>query len=75
MAEQNDKKDKNIGRRNFLKKMASTAVFVIPTIQTFSLLQAQSNWWWWTGHHHHHVNPHHGSTPPAPPPPPPGFGG
>jgi len=49
MVEQNDKKDKNIGRRNFLKKMASTAVFVVPTIQTFSLLQAQS-WQAWTGH-------------------------
>jgi len=41
MAEQNDKRDKNIGRRKFLKKMVSSAVFVVPTIQTFSLLQAQ----------------------------------
>lgn len=49
--------------------MASSVVFVIPTIQTFALLQAQSNWWW-TGHHHHHVT-QNGQTPP---PPPPGFG-
>lgn len=58
MAEQNDKRDKNIGRRKFLKKMASSAVFVIPTIQTFSLLQAQS-WQPWTGHGHgyHHPPP------------------
>ena len=66
MAEQNDKRDKNIGRRKFLKKMASSAVFVIPTIQTFSLLQAQSNWYWWTGHHHGDREGY--STPPPPPP-------
>lgn len=64
MAEQNDKRDKNIGRRKFLKKMASSAVFVIPTIQTFSLLQAQS-WQPWTQGmdmvtitHHHQIHGH-----------------
>lgn len=65
MAEQNDKRDKNIGRRKFLKKMASSAVFVIPTIQTFSLLQAQS-WQPWTGHGHgHHHPPPPDSWPPG----------
>ena len=56
MAEKNIKKDMNIGRRNFLRKIASSAVFVVPTIQTFSLLQALS-WQIWTGHGHGHHHP------------------
>lgn len=70
MTEEEDKKDKNVSRRNFLRKIASTAVFVVPTIKTFSLLQAQTNWWWWTAHHHH--IPHEGYPIPPPPPPPQG---
>ena len=69
------KEDKNIGRRNFLKKLAAGAVFTVPTIQTFSVLQVRSGWWWWTGHHHHHQPGPHDPTPPLPPPPPPSFGG
>ena len=65
MKKEQQTEDKNIGRRKFLKKIASTAVFVVPTIQTFSLLQAQS-WQVWTGHGHGHHQP----TPPPPPPPP-----
>lgn len=57
--------DKNINRRNFLKKITMSAVFMVPTIQTFKLLQS-SPWWWWTGHHHHGHG--HGPTPPPPPP-------
>jgi len=70
MKKEQQTEDKNINRRNFLKKLTMTAVFTVPTIQTFKLLQdKQSPWWWWTGHHHHRV----GETgPPPPPPPPPG---
>ncbi len=64
------KQQENITRRNFLKKMAMPAVFVAPTINTFSLLQQKGPWYWWTGHHHHHG---HGTTRPTPPPPPSGF--
>jgi len=67
-----DKEEKNISRRNFLKKMAATSIFVPPTVQTFSVLQQQSNWNWWTAHHHH--SPHGHSRPTPPPPPPPGLG-
>jgi len=68
----NEKKDTNINRRNFLKKMAKNAVFVVPTMTTFSLAQTRSPWWWWTGHHHHKG---YGDGRPLPPPPPPGYGG
>jgi len=57
----NKESQKNTDRRRFLKKMAASTVFVVPTIQSFSLLQTETNWWW-TGHGHGH---HH------PPPPPP----
>ncbi|MCD6441226.1 MAG: hypothetical protein J7L86_05510 [Candidatus Marinimicrobia bacterium] len=61
--------DKNINRRNFFKKITMSAVFMVPTIQTFKLLDDnRSPWWWWTGHHHHHGHGH-GPTPPPPPPP------
>jgi len=73
----NDKpaEDLNISRRNFLKKLAGTAVFTVPTIQTISLLQSNEGWWWWTGHHHHHHRAvgQGDETPPLPPPPPPGL--
>ncbi|MCK9482840.1 MAG: twin-arginine translocation signal domain-containing protein [Candidatus Marinimicrobia bacterium] len=72
MTNEKEPQDKNISRRNFLKKLAATAVFTVPTIQTFSLLQTQSpdGWHWWTGHHHHHQNAPGEPTPPLPPPPP-----
>jgi hypothetical protein len=72
MASEKETEDKNISRRNFLKKLAATAVFTVPTIQSFSLLQTQPNggWWWWTGHHHHHAPGPGEPTPPLPPPPP-----
>ena len=60
-----NRQDKNINRRDFLKKMAKNAVFIPPTITSFDLLQNRSPWWWWTGHHHHHNN--HRPTPPPPP--------
>ncbi len=63
------KTEKNINRRKFMKKMAKNAVFIPPSVSTFSLLQTRSPWWWWTGHHHHHNNHHR----PTPPPPPPGY--
>ncbi|MFH1214753.1 MAG: twin-arginine translocation signal domain-containing protein [Candidatus Neomarinimicrobiota bacterium] len=68
----NEDEDKNISRRNFLKKLAATAVFTVPTIQTFSLLdsQSQNGWTWWTGHHHHKTATEGSQTPPLPPPPP-----
>lgn len=66
-----DKNKNKLPRRNFLKKLSTTAMFAAPIINTFKL-QAQegpdSPWWWWTGHHHHHK---HEDGPPAPPPPPP----
>jgi len=54
---------KDISRRNFLKKLAAGAVFTVPTIQSFSLLDAQYNQGknWWTGHGHGNR-----STPPPP---------
>lgn len=54
---------KNISRRNFLKKLAAGAVFTVPTIQSFSLLDSKSNQGknWWTGHGH--------GNKPTPPPP------
>ncbi len=73
MKKEQQTEDKNINRRNFLKKLTMTAVFTVPTIQTFKLLDDnRSNWWWWTGHHHHHGQ---GSQPTPPPPPPPPGGG
>jgi hypothetical protein len=63
-----NQQDKNINRRNFMKKMAKNAIFIPPSIKTFSLLQNGDPWWWWTGHHGHHYNPHH-HTPPPPSPP------
>lgn len=65
-----EKKDTNINRRKFLKKMAKNAIFVAPTITTFSLAQTRSPWWWWTGHHHHKGR---GDGRPLPPPPPAGY--
>jgi len=69
--EKDEKGEKKLPRRNFLKKLTATTVFVAPIINSFNL-QANpgpdSPWWWWTGHHHHS---HHGEGPPAPPPPPP----
>jgi len=67
-----DSKNKNINRRNFLKKLAAGAFFTIPTIQSYSLLDADKtgDWSWWTGHHHHHSGPPGEPTPPLPPPPP-----
>ncbi len=58
--------EKNINRRDFLKKLAAGAVFTVPTIQSFSLLDSDTNpeKSWWTGHGHGH----HNHTP-APPPP------
>lgn len=56
------KEDKNINRRNFLKKMAMTTVFAVPTIQSFKLL-AQGHTEWTAHGHGHHV------PPPTPPPP------
>lgn len=53
MQKENLQEDKNINRRNFLKKLTMSAVFTVPTIQSFKLLATTSNWWWWTGHHHH----------------------
>lgn len=70
MASEKETEDKNISRRNFLKKLAATAVFTVPTIQSFSLLQTQPNGGWWTGHHHHHAPGPGEPTPPLPPPPP-----
>ena len=34
MASEKETEDKNISRRNFLKKLAATAVFTVPTIQS-----------------------------------------
>ncbi|MBO8130067.1 MAG: hypothetical protein H0Z29_00955 [Candidatus Marinimicrobia bacterium] len=64
-----EEKQKNIDkdRREFLKRMASSSIFVPPVIKSFSLLQI-STWWWWTGHHHHHR--WRTNEPPPPPPPP-----
>lgn len=70
MASAKETEDKNISRRNFLKKLAATAVFTVPTIQSFSLLQTQPDGGWWTGHHHHHAPGPGEPTPPLPPPPP-----
>lgn len=69
MASEKETEDKNISRRNFLKKLAATAVFTVPTIQSFSLLQTQPNGGW-SGHHHHHAPGPGEPTPPLPPPPP-----
>ncbi|MDO9548133.1 MAG: twin-arginine translocation signal domain-containing protein [Candidatus Marinimicrobia bacterium] len=47
--------DTNITRRNFLKKLTMTAVFTVPTIQSFKLMaQGKSDW---TAHGHHPVPP------------------
>lgn len=72
MANEKELESKNINRRNFLKKLAATAVFTVPTIQSFSLLQTQpqDGWSWWTGHHHHKKASEGSPTPPLPPPPP-----
>ena len=70
MRKEQQTEDKNINRRNFLKKLTLSAVFTVPTIQTFKLLHGNlSTWWWWTGHHH---GDREGYPTPPPPPPPPG---
>jgi hypothetical protein len=62
MSEGNVNEDKNINRRNFLKKIAMTTVFAVPTIQSFKLLaKGKSDW---TAHGHGN------KTPPPPPPSP-----
>lgn len=55
MSKEPESRDKNISRRNFLKKMAVTAAFTAPAIKTFSLLQSNPNWNTWTGHGHGHM--------------------
>ena len=62
----------DINRRDFLKKMAKNAIFIAPTIASFSLVQTENNWWWWTGHHHHGTQGNSPNRPSPPPPPPPG---
>lgn len=74
MSENQEINDKNVSRRDFLKRLASTAIFIVPTIQTFALLDVDRDWWWWTGHHHHHTPGQNEPIPPLPPPPPPGHG-
>jgi hypothetical protein len=64
LTEASMKEDKNINRRNFLKKIAMTAVFAVPTIQSFQLLAQGHGPTEWTAHGHGHHHP-----PPAPPPP------
>jgi len=61
----------NISRRNFLKKLATGAVFTIPTIQSFSLLASQDDRGkdWWTGHGHGNHHGRNNSSTPLPPPP------
>jgi len=55
MSKASEDKDKNVSRRDFLKKMAVTAVFTAPAIKTFSLLQSNPDWSTWTGHGHGHT--------------------
>jgi len=62
MQEESFQEDKNLTRRNFLKKLTLTTVFAIPTIQSFKLL-AQGHTPWTAHGHGHHV------PPPTPPPP------
>ncbi|MBU0712106.1 twin-arginine translocation signal domain-containing protein [bacterium] len=57
--------DTNITRRNFLKKLTMTAVFTVPTIQSFKLMAQGKSYWTGHGHGNHH------SSSPIPPPPPP----
>jgi len=66
MTNEKETEVKNISRRNFLKRLAAGAVFTVPTIQSFSLLDSQSSHGknWWTGHGHHG----HGNMPTPPPP-------
>lgn len=63
MKENRDLQDTNITRRNFLKKLAMTTVFTVPTIQSFKLMAQPGQPWTGHGHGHHH----------PPPPPPQGF--
>jgi len=73
MKKEQQTEDKNINRRNFLKKLTMSAAFTVPTIQTFNLLQQKrSPWQQWTGHHHGQGG---GPGQPIPPPPPPGQDG
>ena len=53
-------KDKNLTRRNFLKKLTMTSVFAVPTITSYKLLAQWETPWTAHGHGHHH-------TPPPPP--------
>ena len=63
MNKETEDKDKNISRRDFLKKMAVTAAFTAPTIKTFSLLQSNPYWTHWTGHGHGHGHGHNPKPP------------